>query len=195
MRYLLLFALFIFICTGCTFDYEEGRIAEDLAETVPETVLQEFTQVRMYKGRPQYRVYGSRAETYGKKKETVAEDVLFQEFGSEGEVVTEGSAERITYFSETENAELEGNLDFYNTDEEAGIAGDYLYYNDEKNTLSGKPEERIIMEKKDGSTLSGWGFTVQISEKEIRFSSRVEGVWVEEDEEDEEDGEDNNKNE
>lgn len=182
-------AAFVLICAGCTFDYEEGRIAEDLDETVPETVLREFTQVRMYKGRPQYRVYGSRAETYGKKKETVAENVLFQEFGSEGEIVTEGSAERITYFTETENAELEGNLDFYSADEEAGIEGDYLYYNDEENTLSGKPEERIIMEKKDGSSLSGRGFAVNISEKEIRFSSGVEGIWVEEDEED------NNKSE
>lgn len=181
----------VIFLTGCTFDYEEARMAEDLSETVPETVLHEFTQVRMYKGVPQYRVYGSKAETYGKKKETVAEDVLFQEFDDEGQVVTEGSADRITYFTESENAELTGNLDFYSADEEAGIEGEYLYWNDEKQTLAGRPEERISMEKNDGSAISGRGFTAEISEKAIRFSDAVEGVWVDEEEEDEEDGESN----
>jgi LPS export ABC transporter protein LptC len=178
--------LVLIMCAGCSFDYDEAKIAEDLSETVPETVLLDFIQVRMYKGQPEYRVYGKKAETYGKKKETILEDVLFHEFDDAGSVVTEGKADLVTHFSETDNAQMEGNLDFYSKDEEAGITADYLFWDDEKSTLQGKDEETITLRKDDGSELSGRGFIADISEKQVEFTSSVSGIWVDEDEDDNE---------
>ncbi len=168
---------------ACTFDYTEARIAEDLEETVPETVLHDFTQVRIYNGVPEYRVYGAKAETYSKRNETVIEDVLFQEYNSEGELVTEGSADRVVFNSETEDARLSGNLEFYNSTEDAGVKADNLSWKDQAKTLTGRDEEYITVVKKDGSSITGKGFSADVSSKNITFSSDISGVWVDEDEE------------
>lgn len=170
---------------GCSFDYEEGKLAEDLSETVPETVLIDFVQVRTVEGKPDYRVYGSRAEVYGKRKETVIEDVLFQDFNDEGEIVTEGTADKVLFSSETENAEMTGDLRFYNADEEVQIFSEYLFWNDADETLTTRETEPVTLIKENGTEMRGTGFSADGKSKTINFTNRVQGTWVEDDEEDE----------
>jgi len=173
-----------FVFAGCSFDYEEGALAEDLSETVPETVLIEFVQVRTTSGKPDFRVYADRAEIYGKKKETVLEDVLYQDFDKSGAVVTEGFADRILYFTESEDAELEGNLRFYNADEEVKLEAEYLYWKDDEKFLNTRPDELVVLTKENGTVVTGRGFSAQGRSKTIDFAGGVGGTWVE-DEEDE----------
>ena len=182
----LLIALTAAVICGCTFDYEEARIAEDLEEAVPETILEDFTQVRIYDGIPEYRVYGDKAETFSKRNETIIEGVLFQEFDSEGELVTEGSADRIVFNSETEDAELSGNLEFFNSSEEAGVNADYLTWKNADKLLTGNDDDYTSLVKKDGSTIRGKGFSADLASKNISFRSDISGTWVDEEEEDEE---------
>lgn len=183
-------ALFLLIFAACSFDYEEGRIAEDLEETVPETILENFVQVRTLEGKPDYRVYGDRAETYGKKKETIIKDVLFQDFNPDGEIEIEGTADKITYYSESDNAEMSGNLQFYNAEEEIEIRAEYLFWHDESETLSTREEEPVTLIKENGTNIQGLGFTAFGKTKTITFALGVSGVWVEDEDEDEEEGKD-----
>ncbi len=180
---IVLSCFFIVLC-GCSFDYEEARIAEDLSETVPETVLIDFVHVRTVKGKPDYRVYGERAETYKKKKETVLQDVLFQDFNAEGELETEGVADTITFFSETENAQMSGNLQFYNAEEELEIRSDYLFWNEELEMLTTDESEPVTLVKQNGTYIQGMGFSADGASKSIRFSKGVSGTWVEDEDDD-----------
>lgn len=177
-------ALFVFLL-GCSFNYEEGKIAEDLSETVPETVLIDFVQVRTLEGRPDYRVYGTKAEAYGKRKETVISEVVFQDFNKEGEIETEGTADTIIYFTESENAEMSGNLRFYNDEEEVEIRSDYLFWNEQEEMLTTKEQEPVTLIKPNGTRITGTGFSARGKSKTIVFTGSAAGTWVE-DEEDEE---------
>ena len=181
---------FLLSLLGCSFNYEEGKIAEDLSETVPETVLIDFVQVRTLKGNPDYRVYGTKAEAYSKKKETVISEVVFQDFNSDGEIETEGTADSITYFTETENAEMYGNLRFYNAKEEVEIRSEYLFWNELEELLTTEEQEPVTLLKKNGTTITGTGFSARGGSKKIVFTGSVKGTWVEDEETDEEtDGE------
>lgn len=183
MKAALLVISFSVFLIGCSFDYEEGKIAEDLSETVPETVLIDFVQVRTVEGKPDYRVYGSRAEAFAQKKETVLTDVIFQDFNTEGEIETEGVADSIIFFTDTENAEMDGNLQFYNAEEEVEIRSGYLFWNDSEDTLTSRETERVTLIKENGTVISGTGFIARGNEKTVDFAGGAAGTWVEEEEE------------
>ncbi|TFG64640.1 MAG: LPS export ABC transporter periplasmic protein LptC [Spirochaetales bacterium] len=165
---------------GCSLDYNESAIADSLAEEVPDTVLYDFVQTKVTNGLPEIRVYGAEAAAYGKKKQTLIREVLFQEFNKEGELVTEGSADNIVFFTETEDAEIRGSIDFYSKTEKAGIKGEYLYWKNKEKTLSSLPDEPVRMEKDDGSYILGSGFETQVKQKSVTFTRTVQGQWVDE---------------
>jgi len=184
----LLGCLLILQTVSCSFDYEEARMAEDLSEEVPETVLINFEIVRMDGGDPEYSVSGSRASAYGKKMETVLEDVLFHEFDKEGTVRTEGKAENIRFFTETEDAEISGDIRFYQTEEKTEIRADALSWKNEERILRGGEGSTVTVTRKSGSVMTGRGFRADIRKKRAEFTEGASGTWVEE-EKDDEDGE------
>lgn len=177
-----LFCLFLVLVliSGCSLNYEEDKLTDTLGEEVPDTVLFGFVQTKVTNGIPEIRVYGSRAESYGKKKQTILSDVLFQEYDKAGDLITEGKADSVVYYTESEDAEIRGNIDFYSKKEDAGVSGEYLYWNNEEDTLSSKPATPIRMEKKDGTYIEGKGFSTKVKEKSVVFSGDVQGLWVDE---------------
>ena len=181
---LLLLAPLFPLLFACSFDYEEARIAEDLDEEVPETIILDFSRTRIDGGRPEFQITGSRAAAYGKRMETEVEDVLFREFGDDGEITTEGRADRLRISSETEDAEIEGNIRFYHAEEETGIEAERLNWSNEERLLSG-PEGEVTVSRKSGSTLTGEGFRADMRRKRIEFSGGARGTWVEEEGEEE----------
>ncbi|RKX80246.1 MAG: LPS export ABC transporter periplasmic protein LptC [Spirochaetes bacterium] len=167
---------------SCSLDYEKAMLVEELSEEIPDTIIYNFTQTKVIDGNIRYRVYAARAENYEKRKQTVLTDVHFREYNEEGEVITEGRADQITFFTETENAQLSGNLDFYSALEEARISGEYLIWNNERKTLSSEKQDLIKIEKDSGSKVMGRGFEADFTQKSIFFSEEVAGEWVDEEE-------------
>jgi LPS export ABC transporter protein LptC len=181
---ILLFILLIF-STGCSLDYEEGTIADDISEDIPNLVLFEVEQTVVSKGVPTYHITAERAETFEKRNTTILYNVLFQELDEEGEVITEGWADHVVFHTDTDNAELTGELSFYSSEEEAQIDADYLEWNDETQTLKGRPNEDVTIREKSGSHVSGTGFVGEFSEKRVEFSGASSGEYIDEDEEEE----------
>ena len=51
--------LLYLLLAGCSIDYDEAMIADDLAEDIPDTILYDFTQVEVKEGKPLYRIIRS----------------------------------------------------------------------------------------------------------------------------------------
>ena len=183
------FFLVLLVMAGCSLDYEEGTIAEDISENIPNLVLFDVEQTLVSKGVPAYRVSAERGETFNKRNTTILYNVLFQELDSDGEIITEGWADHVVFHTDTENAELTGELSFYSSKEEAQIEADYLEWNDETQTLTGRPNETVSIREKSGSNVSGTGFVGEFSEKRIEFSGAASGEYIDEEEGEEEEGE------
>ncbi len=178
VRGFLAFSLFLAALTGCSIDYRSAEIAQKLPENVPDTVLTNFTSTTMRGQLPYFRIHAKSAESFGKKNETILTDVSFEEFDNKGKIVAEGKANHAVYFTDTQNAELSGDLSMYSLAEHARFSTDYLAWNNDDKTLTGKPHAVVIIRKDTGSFLEGRGFKADTRTRSLEFSDGVEGTWV-----------------
>ena len=180
--------LLYLLLAGCCIDYDEAMIAEDLAEDIPDTILYDFTQVEVKDGKPLYRIQAEKAESFEKQYISNLTSVQFQEFDVEGEIITMGWADRVTYFTNTEDAEMEGNLAFHSKREEGSVSGEYLYWENETKILKSKTEYTVELKKDSGSNITGTGFEADFTTEHIIFTGKTEGTWVDEEEDSAESG-------
>lgn len=177
---ILLSLLCLISASACRFDYNESIMAEDLSEEVPDTILENFAQVMVKDTVPTFYIEAAKSSSYGKRKETLFEGVHFQEYDKEGVVITDGQADRAKMFNDTESVELWGNLFFYSQREEASLEGEYLFWDNEESTLSGKSDDRIQIIEDAGSIITGKGFFADSKTKSIKFENQVSGMWKDE---------------
>lgn len=182
MRVLLFVLTVPLLLFGCSLDYEQAMIADELSESLPETILIEFTHSIIKEGTPAFVVSAQRAAAYPESKTTVMERAVFKQFNSAGDMTAEGTADRATLFSATENVELEGNIYFYSVTEESAIEADYLYWDNEEGTLTGHEDETVSIRQDSGTRIRGTGFYAELYEKDIRFRGSAGGTWVEDEE-------------
>jgi len=182
MRKYLLVILILFLILGCSLDYEQAMMADELSETLPETVLIEFTHSIIKNGNPVFIISADKAATYPESKKTIMEGIIFKQFNSSNELISEGRADRATMFSATENIELENNVYFYSITEESAIEADYLYWNNEEGTLTAEEEDTVSIRQDSGTRIQGTGFYAELYEKDIHFRGFATGTWVDDEE-------------
>lgn len=180
----------ILFFSNCSLDYSSTNIAEDLSEKLPETVFLNFSQTQVKDGKITNKIEAKRAESYTKKKEMVMEYAQFQELDEDGDILTEGKADRAILYTETDDADLFGNVVFYSYTEKTSIYADALYWKDKDEKLLADPEATVLLKKDDGSYIEGKGFSTDFKLKEIIFTNGVKGSYVKSDEEEEEEEED-----
>jgi len=178
VRALLALSLLLSALAGCSIDYRSAEIAQKLPENVPDTVLTDFTSTTMRGQLPYFRIQAQLAENFGKKNETILTDVQFQQFDKEGKIIAEGKANHAVYFTDTQNAELSGDLSMYSLSEHARFSADYLAWNNDDKTLTGKPDALVVIKKDSGSFLEGRGFRADTRTRSLQFSGGVQGTWV-----------------
>lgn len=170
----------LLLSAACSLDY--GNMSDDSLsqdEETPNAVLRKFSHTVVAKGNPLFRLQAERAEQFDAKREIRLFGVTFEEF-SEGalSVVTQGRADTARYFTDSENAEISGNLVFESKREDIFIEGGYLYWNKTERKLTSRPDQMIVLRKSDGTALRGEGFSADVASKGFSFSGRVEGIWV-----------------
>jgi len=175
----LLLTCFLF---SCSLNYEEARIAEDISEKTPDTILFKFTHTVVKKGKPIYRISAARAENYSKKDLSYLFAVRFVEYDASGAVITEGKADYAEFHTDTENAELEGNIEFFSAEENSHVYGGYLSWDNEGKLLKGNPDGSILLSRDSGSEVEGIGFEADFKTLSIQFREGVTGKFVSDEE-------------
>ena len=168
---------------GCSLNYDEAFVAEDLSEEIPDTILHDFEHTSVRNGRPVYQLTAERAETYAGRNETILSGVEFREFGSDGSVVSEGRAANTVFHTTTENAELTGGIYVNSLTENAEMTTDTLIWNDSARILVAGEGDKVTIVKESGSRFEGIGFKAELSTKRFTFGGPVSGTWADEDEE------------
>lgn len=174
-----LLAFLTMLLFGCSLDYHSAEAGGNSIGEIPDTILYNFTTNSVRGKQPYFRIKAAEAETFDKKNITIFTKVSFQEFNSAGKVVARGTADRAVYHADTKNAELSGNIDVYSTREKAQITTNYLFWNNDNKTLTGKPNVPVKIVKDDGSKIDGSGFDANLRTRSIQFSSNVRGSFVE----------------
>jgi LPS export ABC transporter protein LptC len=167
-----------FLASGCSLDYSKAMVAEDLSEKIPDTSFNDFKDVRIKDNTIVNKLEAGRAETFGKQKKTIFSGLHFTQLDSKGVVLTEGWADSVILHSDTENAELSGNIRFYSAADEITITADALYWENEKKRLYSDPDKEVRLLKSDGSFLNGKGFEAFLNKRLINFQQGVSGSYV-----------------
>lgn len=171
------------VFSGCSFDYSKAVSSDDLAEMIPETILSNISQFKVKNGRIVNHIEADKTESYGKRNQTVITNLHFSELNEFSEAVTEGWSDSAILHTDTEDTEMQGNIYFYSSTEKTGIYANTLYWNKGDDTLNSDVDETVTVVKEDGSRVNGKGFKTDFSLKEITFSGKVTGTYINDEEE------------
>ena len=98
------------LLAGCSFDYRSTELDEELAEEVPNTVLNGVEHTVMSGDRLTAVLRIDRVESYHDRDLLILSGIHFTEFDGDGGVITEAWADRVEYRSKTGDARAEGSV-------------------------------------------------------------------------------------
>jgi LPS export ABC transporter protein LptC len=174
----LLFALTIAALTSCSLDYGQSRLSDEISEEIPDTVLTGVSHTAVRDNIVRFRITAVRVEAFSDENRQHLFEVGFIEYGADGAIRTEGTADFADFQTDTEDVEMTGNLRFFSVPDEAWLQADYLYWTSEERQLTSRPEEPVVLEKSDGTYIVGRGFTAELDQSLIIFSGGVNGTIV-----------------
>lgn len=179
-------ALFAAALSSCSLDYESTQLDERAAENLPDTVATGIVHRVVKNSRTALEVTADRAETWDAQRRTVLDDAAFVEYDGSGARAVEGSAGRVVFHTDTEDAEISGRVRVHSAVEEAGIETEALTWRSEPRLLTAPVHDRVVITSDDGSRLEGTGFVGDFRRREFVFSGPVRGTYVWTDEEESE---------
>ena len=147
-------------------------------ENIPNSIIRNYTYVDVRPRTSSLKIYSGEARLYHKSRRTELRIVFFQEIDGEGKVVTEGEADRAIIDTRTDDVELFGSIRCVSARQEAEISAEYLFWNNETRILEAKRNEEVLIEKSDGTSIRGRGFSIDTSAGTMEFVSPVEGTYV-----------------
>jgi LPS export ABC transporter protein LptC len=182
--------LLLLAAGGCSLDYGDSELAEEIPEEVPDSVFSDYVFTSVREGRPVYRIYAATARLYHSRNEAELRDVLFREFAADGSVVTEGTAQEAYVNTATDDVRLEGELRFASSSYEAEIRAERLFWDGEEELLESRTGQEVTIVRENGTRIVGSGLLVHAPTRTVEFTGAVQGRYVYEDEEEKEEDDD-----
>ena len=178
---LFLISLSIVVLFSCSMDYEDIQNDNAIGNNIPDSIIKDFLYTSVDDGSIVFRIYAEVSENYSQKNETHLKKVIFQELNTKNEIITEGTAEKGTIFTESNDAELSGSITIYSAENKAKITSDYMYWKDSEKILTGSVNGKVTIIKNSGTEISGKGFKGDLKTKTFNFENAVRGVYHNED--------------
>ena len=171
-------ALSAAVLSSCSLDYESTLLDERAAEGLPDTVATGIVHRVVKNSRTLLELTADRAETWDAQHRTVIDGASFVEYDQAGTMAVEGSAGRVVFHTDTEDAEISGRVRVYSALEEAGIETEALAWKSKPRLLTAPAHDRVIISSDNGSRLEGTGFVGDFRRREFAFTGPVQGTYV-----------------
>lgn len=169
-------AIVLAFSVGCSLDYGP-ELAETLDDT-PSLIFQGLEYRAVEKGEVVYLLKSQVAEEYSERREAKILSGEFTEFGSEGDVRTQGGAGVITVNQQTNDAVLKDNINFHSITEETRLSADELNWQNKTKMLTSPRERTVRVERKKNSTMEGTGFSLNMKTKTLTYTGSVQGTYI-----------------
>jgi len=172
--------LYAFLLSACSFDYGAGESERSRPDIVMENI--EYTRVRG--GDILARFRGEHAERWEDSQIMRITNFSFEQMEDRGETVNvEGSAGAAEVQLDSGDITLFDGVTIRIESEDVIINIDRIEWKDKAKTLTGGEEEKVDIQRSDGTSFTGVGVFADIRNRTWSFSGGVEGTYVEEDEE------------
>ena len=180
--FLLIVSTVSVLCPGCKLDYKDADLAETMDEQVPNSVLDNFSQVVVRDGKISYYFSADHAELYDSTGVTYFDNIGFTEYKADGSTGTEGAADKATHFSKTDNIIFDGRIILNSTTQDFVVKSDYLEWNNDAKILKSMDDTVVSIEQGDGSKVEGKGFVADAQGKSFTFLEEASGRYIEDEE-------------
>jgi len=191
-RYLSLVFLAVFLFGACTFDYGADQ---RLGEGRPDIVMENIEYVRVRDGNILARFHAEYAEQWEERQIMKLRDFTFEQMEDKGETVNvEGTAGAAEVDLDSSDIILSGGVLISIESEDLIINTNTIEWNDSNKTLTGGNNEEVDIQRSDGTSFTGRGFSADIRRRTWAFSGEAWGSFVDEEDEDEDDGGDEEEN-
>ena len=181
--FLLFVSSVVLLCTGCKLDYKDADLVDEMNEQVPNSVLDDFSQVVVREGRVSYIFSADHAELFDSTKLTYFDNIGFTEYKADGSTGTEGAAVKAIHDSKTDNIIFDGKIILNATAQDFVVKSDYLEWNNDAKILKSMDDTEVSIEQGDGSMVKGRGFVADAQGKSFTFLEEASGRYFEDDEE------------
>ena len=172
----------VLLCTGCKLDYKDADLADEMNEQVPNSVLEDFSQVVVREGKVSYVFSADQAKLFDSTKLTYFDNIGFTEYKADGSTGTEGAAERAIHDSKTDNIIFDGKIILNATAQDFVVKSDYLEWNNDAKILKSLDDTEVSIEQGDGSVVKGRGFIADAQGKSFTFLEEASGRYFEDEE-------------
>ena len=182
--FLVFVSLVSVLCAGCKLDYKDADLAEEMNEQVPNSILEDFSQVVVRDGKVSYVFSADYAKLFDSTKLTYFDNIGFIEYKADGSTGTEGAAEKAIHDSKTDNIIFDGKIILNATAQDFVVKSDYLEWNNEAKILKSMDDTEVSIEQGDGSMVKGRGFVADAQGKSFTFLEEASGRYYEDEETD-----------
>lgn len=167
-------SLLVLTLSACSLDYEDS-MAETLDESIPTSRLFEVKRVQVQGGQPKVSFEADEAVVWEKREQTELFEFVFNEFDEERIVITTGEADYLL-ISDSNDAEISGDIYGYSSRNESSIRAESLNWLDETRELSSGGDSQVTIEMDNGSVMEGRGFKADMYTNTTSFESGIGGV-------------------
>jgi len=172
-----------FLLAACSFDYGAGT---GLENTRPDIVMENIEYVRVRRGDMLARFQAEYAERWEEQQLMKLRNLTFEQMEDHGETVNvEGAAKVAAVQIDTGDISLSGGVRVSIESEDVTINTAELEWKDKEKTIKGGEEEEVDVQRSDGTSFTGIGFSADIRSRTWSFTGEVKGSYVEKDEKEE----------
>ncbi|MDR0375033.1 MAG: LPS export ABC transporter periplasmic protein LptC [Treponema sp.] len=165
---------------ACSFDYGVAAIEES---EQPDLIMNEVEYVRVRNGDPIVRFKADTAERYEKKQIMSVQEFEFEQFQNHGEEVNvQGNVGAAHIEIDTGNIQMRDGIRIDVISDDISITTNTLFWEDKSRAISAGKEDEVRIERSDGTSFSGKGFSANAREQIFTFDGGIQGVYFEEDE-------------
>jgi len=172
-----------FFLAACSFDYGAGT---GLENTRPDIVMENIEYVRVRGGDMLARFQAEHAERWEERQIMEIRNLTFEQMEDHGETVNvEGAAKAAVIQIESGDISLSGGVRISIESEDIIINTAELEWKDKEKAIKGGEEEEVDVQRSDGTSFTGRGFSADIRSRTWAFTGEVKGSYVEKDKEEE----------
>ncbi|MDR0450149.1 MAG: LPS export ABC transporter periplasmic protein LptC [Treponema sp.] len=183
---ILLPAFAVPLFAACSFDYGSSLSGE---EEAPDIVMSDVEYVRMRDGDPQVRFRAELAERYEESRIMELKNFSFEQFERHNrEANATGRAGEAHVELDSGDINLAGGVVLAVESEDIVIETGKLDWKDERRDLSGDASDEVRINRANGTSFSGWGFSANARSRVWGFSGGISGTYIHDDEDEEGEG-------
>ena len=171
----------LLLLAACSFDYGDDLESD---KNRPDIIMEDLEYVRVRGGYPLARFQAEYAERWEDRQTMEIRDFSFEQLENNGEEINaRGRAGTASVQLDSGNISLKNGVRIDIESEDIIISTNGLEWRDKEKTISGGEEEKVEIQRSDGTSFTGIGVFADIRSRTWSFSGEVEGTYVEEDEE------------